>query len=310
MKPKLVHWLIAAMLVANGVLFFWPQPAPLAPPDLAVPGVKQLVLLDEDAAEPTVNEEAGVPSEQQQPSVATLPVETVAEAPEPVAETATDEPVQTVAVTAGESMEPTADAEEENPPSPSAAAEESMQSPAVAEQAAELVEVPPESVAEAATPAPAPPPRCWLAGPVETATLRESLKAQFNSSGLPLNLVLERVAAEPEYWVHMPTSGTRDEVRRLRGELRREGFDNFIINDGELTGDLSLGLFRSQGRAEAVRTSLREKDYPAEIFLRPRSREEAWIALDNAALQALGWPAEEGEPPDRPDMTLRERPCP
>ena len=77
-----------------------------------------------------------------------------------------------------------------------------------------------------------------------------------------------------------------------------------------MTGNLSLGLFRSQERARTVAKNVRGQGYPVEIYLRTRSREEAWIALEDADLAALDWVAAPGNLRDYPQLRLQERDCP
>lgn len=152
--------------------------------------------------------------------------------------------------------------------------------------------------------------RCWLAGPVVGERLAVELAASFDAEGVTMDLVLETVEAEPEYWVYLPTSGVRADMRRLSRELREAGVDSFSINEGTLAGSLSLGLFRSSKRAEAMQSRLQEQGYSAEIYPRSRVRDEAWIALDDSERTALEWPDIEGPLPGYAGMTIRERPCP
>ena len=152
--------------------------------------------------------------------------------------------------------------------------------------------------------------RCWLAGPVVGERLAVELAARFDAAGLTMDLVLETVEAEPEYWVYLPTSGAPPDMRRLSRELREAGIETFPINEGTLAGSLSIGLFRSQKRAESMQGRLQEQGYPAEIYPRSRVRDEAWILLDDPGRTALGWPDREGALPGYAGMILKERACP
>jgi len=151
---------------------------------------------------------------------------------------------------------------------------------------------------------------CWRAGPIESSALSNALNADFRRRGVEMNLVLQRIAVEPDYWVHLPTGGTPEAIRDWAGRLRQRGIEFFPITDGELSGDLSLGLFRSPDGARALRERLRAQGFPAEIFERPRSREEAWLALTGADLEALGWVSVTGYLRDYPQLQLQSRECP
>ena len=76
-----------------------------------------------------------------------------------------------------------------------------------------------------------------------------------------------------------------------------------------MAGSLSLGLFRSNPRAYAMRDDLRGQGYEVEVFQRPRYRDEAWIALSNADREALAWPERTGDLPGYPGMSIEPGEC-
>lgn len=194
---------------------------------------------------------------------------------------------------------------EELPPPVVVAKAEIEELPDIAEPVPEPVETVPEPVEPVLTIK-----TCWLAGPLDQTAVRETLTGALDTVGIQLNLVLQRVAATPDYWVHLPFDGDSQQRRRLGAELRQQGIDNFPITEGQLSGDLSLGLFRSEERARTVRSRVREQGYAAEIYERPRSREEAWAALQQVELAALGWAEEAGPLAAYPSVRLIQRDCP
>jgi hypothetical protein len=151
---------------------------------------------------------------------------------------------------------------------------------------------------------------CWLAGPLDQNAVREAVTDALDTQGIQLNLVLQRVAVVPDYWVHLPVAGGIQQQRFLAAELRRKGIDNFSITEGTLSGDLSLGVFRSEEHARSLISKVRAQGYAPEIYERTRSREEAWAALQQADLAALGWEAEAGPLAAYPSVGLIQRDCP
>jgi len=149
---------------------------------------------------------------------------------------------------------------------------------------------------------------CWYVGPVDQAEVQALLVAALQAQDLTMNLELRSMEADPDYWVHLAAGVLSP--RELGRELRGKGVDNFPIPEGQLMGNLSLGLFRSQTRAQAVREKVRDMGYPAEIFERPRSREEAWAALNSREIVQLGWSLESGPIPLHPALQLQPRACP
>ena len=172
-----------------------------------------------------------------------------------------------------------------------------------------LTVVPADSKVRGSTVRGSTPLSCWLAGPVDDVIVQQRLEATLTGHGLTMDLVLRQVLTEPDYWVHMPLQGSVAEQRAVRSELRGKGLDNFPIQDGELAGALSLGLFRSEARARGVMQRVQQLGYQASIFERPRSQEEVWVALDSADLRLLGWPLQSGPLTVDPALQLRARSC-
>ncbi len=282
MKLSLVHWLIAAAVLANAAAFFWQQ-MQSAPETLTeARGLRELKLLSE--------------LEDERPA-STAAVSEVAFSDEPL------EP----ALSPGnpEISDALADAADPALQPPDVDIDDRAQAPAS----------PPRTTAAAsdqlgsASPQAAAPQRCWLAGPVTTDALSEQLTVAFAAAGVSMDLVLQTTEVSPDNWIYLPTSGEQADVRRLSRELRQDGIDNFPINSGSLAGSLSLGLFRSEQRAIAVRDSLRSRGYQAEIHKRQAFAEQPWINLDEAGRVALDWPAQEGELPGYDNLRLLNVEC-
>jgi hypothetical protein len=302
-NPWLLRWLIAILLLANLAFYFWPKPDLAQVEYIRPSGVKSLVLLAE-LPPPVVMAET-------QRAVTEPPGDFFSEEAEEFftdveAAAETDAITESVATIETQTSEAVLVGSDEN-----AITLVEEDSALVSGPASAVASVPAsrsplqEPVAE-----PAPPlASCWLVGPLDQTATREALAATLNAVDIQLDLVLQTVAAEPDHWVYLPLDGSNEERRQLSAELRQQGIDNFPINSGELSGDLSLGLFRSEERAHAVTTSVREQGYAAEIYERPRSRDEAWAVLQGVDLDALGWPAETRQLADFPSLRLMQREC-
>jgi hypothetical protein len=151
---------------------------------------------------------------------------------------------------------------------------------------------------------------CWLAGPLDQAAVREAVTGALATQGIQLKLVLQRVAAAPDYWVYLPVAGGGQQQRLLAAELRKKGIDSYAIAEGQLSGDLSLGLFRNVEHAHSLVSRLQAQGFVPEIYQRPRSREEAWAALQRAELAALGWETVAGPLTAYPSVRLVQQNCP
>ena len=119
---------------------------------------------------------------------------------------------------------------------------------------------------------------CWSLGPAQPATI-ESLTQSLQQLGLQVSTENRVVMVPKDYWVYVPTDGTREQVRFIGRSLREQGIDNYPINDGELQGSLSLGLFRSRERADAVVSDAVNEGFSANVYQRMQSIEEPWFLL-------------------------------
>lgn len=292
MTPRWIHWCIAAVVVANVVVYYQGLQPEARLPDNGPEGLRDLMLLSElkkplalrTVQRPWATEEYNVAA----PSSAEAAPQASAEPPD------TGEVASLYSDTTADRGSGDSTTTEPLPPFESEAADQATSTAVVAEVATTVQ----------------PPRRCWLAGPVTDGSVSEELAAEFAAAGVSLDLVLQTVAAPPDYWVYLPTSGEQADVRRLSRELRQEGVDNFPITDGRLAGGLSVGLFRSEQGAGTLRDQLRARGYQAEIYARDRYRDEAWVALDDAARELLRWPDEAGEIKGQAaSLQLVERDC-
>lgn len=80
----------------------------------------------------------------------------------------------------------------------------------------------------------------------------------------------QRQALEPDHWVYIPNPGRSAERRAIRKELSDMGFENYWIQRGVLKGQLSLGLYRHRGSAEALQDLLKGRGYDVKLYTKER----------------------------------------
>ncbi len=139
-------------------------------------------------------------------------------------------------------------------------------------------------------------PRCWQLGPFDQERQADRVREALLASGASAQRVSIAVARDPDYWVHLgPFSSRALALERLR-ELQARGVDSFLIGGGELENGISLGLFSSRERAEAVQRRHRKQGQSARIHLVPRSDERVGLRVTVTAdsqLEHLPVPAVE-----------------
>lgn len=128
--------------------------------------------------------------------------------------------------------------------------------------------------------------RCLL-GSLGDRGKAETLRRNLASAEIRADIVaLERQAAE-DYWVYLPPRGSRQEADALLAELRSQGVDSFLIEEGDMRHGISLGIFSRRENARNLRNRARDEGYDARWRPLPRMVEDFWLELDQAAWRRL-----------------------
>ena len=141
---------------------------------------------------------------------------------------------------------------------------------------------------------------CWELGPLDEG-LTNALAALYSAEGLSMRLFQRERIDVADFWVYLAVTNPEN-LGDYRQTLEQQGVDSYVIGSGELEGNISLGLFSSKPRAQAVARPLQERGLPVIIHSRTRPFDENWLSLNSAEVQALDWAA------DLSNLTLWPRP--
>lgn len=130
-----------------------------------------------------------------------------------------------------------------------------------------------------ASKAPPPEPPCLLIGPVPERVTAVQLRERFQSLGLEPDFRQFAVELPPVYAVYLPAYGSEPETREVLRGLRAAGIDSFYIQDGDLRGGISLGVFSQEGLALAMRAQRLADGYPALVRIQVKTRSEIWVGF-------------------------------
>lgn len=140
--------------------------------------------------------------------------------------------------------------------------------------------------------------RCARVGPFADAQARSAFLDALDP-GLELSPQSSERVVETLYRTFLPPYPDREAAMEANEELGRVlqeqdlSIDSFVIDSGELSNGISLGLFGQQDNAQAVQRRMRELDYPVRIREEPRSETEFWLlARGGEAVMELArqWP--------------------
>lgn len=309
-----LRWLVLALLVANGVYFYWQNFRDTPVLDFFDTSGEQLLLLSEVETSPVqAEEELAAPRIPSPPTrwfgggVTTqlaeieLPesaqrLEISAELAAAFAQSGAGRVDSSVAAgSAGEAaagVEPTIEPVAESVP---VAQPETPAAAIVAEPEPQVAAAP--RVRE-----------CWRAGPLKDSS-EQQLATLFKQQGLEMRLLPRKVVTETKYWVYVETANNPDIRKQTRAALLEAGIDNYVIAGGALAGDLSLGLFRQQKRAEGIAAQRRGQGFLAKVYPVEKVEEKNWLLLDSEEAGTLGWPADLKTVPGEPELQLKPMKC-
>ncbi|MES9847289.1 MAG: hypothetical protein ABW145_02770 [Candidatus Thiodiazotropha sp.] len=130
----------------------------------------------------------------------------------------------------------------------------------------------------AETPAPEVIPVCRTIGYLESRSDAEIVSVSLRVLGLKPELQSETSNEQAGVWVLIPPQATRREAIEISNRLERDGVsDLWRFTSGELVHAISLGLFRSEERAEARKNEIIDLGY--EAIIKPRYRQKTKYGL-------------------------------
>jgi len=135
-------------------------------------------------------------------------------------------------------------------------------------------------------------PHCRLIGPYADADAARASLDQLQSRLEGLELVSRTEASAEGFWVLYPRAENIYAARANRKMLSDRGIrDLWLFDKGELENAISLGVFKTRDRAEAMQEELRAKGIEVEIKPRMARTESNWLRLSwragNGELQEL-----------------------
>ncbi len=106
---------------------------------------------------------------------------------------------------------------------------------------------------------------CVSLGSFEARERAEQLRQRMLALGIGSDVVVREVAGSTDYWLIHPVSGGRSVALAKLSELQRSGIDSFLITQGALANNLSLGAFAREDYAQARLAQLRDQGYPVRL---------------------------------------------
>lgn len=122
---------------------------------------------------------------------------------------------------------------------------------------------------------------CYRIGPIANNDMLVQLSNALQKSGFEVKT--ESLSGDQSsFLVYIPPLVSRERADMMAAEMLSKGFDAAVINDPQFANAVTLGVFNSQSKADALKLKVRELGYQAEIRQSTTVHQEQWIRVDSA----------------------------
>ncbi len=124
--------------------------------------------------------------------------------------------------------------------------------------------------------------RCLLVGPLQGEAKSEQLLSVLVVEGVKAELIRKKVDKAPGYWVYFgPFANANESLAQLR-EFHSKSIDSFIIRNGELKGNISLGVFENIDSARRMKKIMKRNGYETKMREIEKSEDEFWVLISGS----------------------------
>lgn len=127
---------------------------------------------------------------------------------------------------------------------------------------------------------------CTALGPFATQVDLRNARSALSTQAVRMRSRQEQTSQSRGWWVHLPSSGSRDRALEQARKLSAAHIDDyFVVSSGDQSNTISLGLFKDPANARKRRDEVVAGGFPAQMSERTETVPEYWLDLaiaDNA----------------------------
>lgn len=124
---------------------------------------------------------------------------------------------------------------------------------------------------------------CVHLGVFATREKAEQLRQRLLALSVGSEVITRDVADTLDYWLVMPVGGGRSEAVSRLNLLQGQGVDSFLITQGPLAGNISLGVFSREDYALARQAQLEALGYQVDIEMLEKTTSQYLVQVDEQA---------------------------
>lgn len=124
---------------------------------------------------------------------------------------------------------------------------------------------------------------CVNLGVFNTRPEAEQLRQRLLALSIQSSVTSRDVSRAEDYWLVMPVQGGHAEAMQRLGQLQDAGVDSFIITQGPLANNISLGVFSRADYALARQAQLEALGYETEVERQDKLDSEYLVQVESDA---------------------------
>ncbi|WP_373188343.1 SPOR domain-containing protein [Halopseudomonas sp.] len=124
---------------------------------------------------------------------------------------------------------------------------------------------------------------CVNLGVFSTPGKAEQLRQRLLALSVQSEVISRDVADTLDYWLVLPVEGGEREAISQLNLLQGQGIDSFLITQGPLAGNISLGVFSREEYAAARQAQLQAQGYSVEVEMLEKTSVEYLVQVDAEA---------------------------
>ncbi|GGD12777.1 SPOR domain-containing protein [Halopseudomonas salina] len=121
---------------------------------------------------------------------------------------------------------------------------------------------------------------CVNLGAFKTSEKAEQLRQRLLALSIQSKVISREVADALDYWLIFPVQGGSPEAIQRLKLLQAQGIDSFLISQGPLAGNISLGVFSREDYALARQAQLQAEGYGVEVEALEKVSAEYLVQVD------------------------------
>lgn len=128
---------------------------------------------------------------------------------------------------------------------------------------------------------------CVNLGVFEVRSEADQLRQRLLALSIQSSVISRDVVGSADYWLVMAVQGGQANAMQRLSELQGAGIDSFVITQGPLANNISLGVFSREDYALARQAQLEVMDYAVRVERQDKGKAEYRVQVDSAARRLI-----------------------